>query len=413
LRSDKIYAIGINHLSNVPGKNKVPSITDMQKCNLYRDMLKAEGTEAFMTLNTCNRLEFYGIGNKDLALAKYIEILGGDKQYIPFVYSGDEAILHLFQMASGIGSQLIGDLEIIGQFKRAVAEAKDIGSVSGYFKRLADSCIKSAKYIRNTTSISDGTTSLSYAVIEYLKNNNLREDKKILLIGVGSFGTNIARNLVHYFPKCQLTLSNRTSARAVELGKETGAQVIDYSTINEQANYYDIVITAVSGLSSPILTADTGLQKKVIIDLSSPSSVDDEIGDRNVVISNEDLSKIINKTLDKRNADLPKAHEIISNEIKVFKDWSNFYQKSESARILKSDVLEQSMVCPFLMQIEPEVVSGFVNEMIGSYVQFIKNNDANVILNNELPLEYIKQNKNSFSKVLQDFTRTDVNLKGV
>jgi hypothetical protein len=70
-------------------------------------------------------------------------------------------------------------------------------------------------------------------------------------------------------------------------------------------------------------------------------------------------------------------------------------------------------VCPFLMQIEPEVVSGFVNEMIGSYVQFIKNNDANVILNNELPLEYIKQNKNSFSKVLQDFTRTDVNLKGV
>jgi len=60
----------------------------MQKCNLYRDMLKVAGTEAFMTLNTCNRLEFYGIGNKDVALSKYIEILGGDKQYIPFMYSG-------------------------------------------------------------------------------------------------------------------------------------------------------------------------------------------------------------------------------------------------------------------------------------------------------------------------------------
>ena len=194
-RINEFFAVGFNHNSiGIQERNMLSSDGGFydkfaQKCD--------EGhIESLVYLNTCNRTEFYGLGNAEEAQTIFNNLLPNvSLNGKMMLYSGNSAVRHLFKVASGLDSQLVGDLEILGQFKKAFQNSKKENRLSGYMERLANTCVQSAKEIRNNTQLTSGTTSLSYASIQLLLKNNLPTDAKILVIGLGKFGKSIAKNI--------------------------------------------------------------------------------------------------------------------------------------------------------------------------------------------------------------------------
>ena len=111
---------------------------------------------------------------------------------------------HMFKVACGLDSQLLGEIEILGQFKKSFRSVKENDLLGGYMERLANACIHSAKEIRSSTNLTSGTSSLSYAIIQLLTEKELNTNKRILLIGAGDFASSVARNIRSYLPKYDL-----------------------------------------------------------------------------------------------------------------------------------------------------------------------------------------------------------------
>ncbi|HEY0261475.1 MAG TPA: glutamyl-tRNA reductase, partial [Chitinophagales bacterium] len=160
----------------------------------------------FFILSTCNRTEIYGITDSPETLVNFLShqsnVDEAEAQNYTFVKQGNEAVQHLFQVASGLDSQILGDYEIIGQLKNAFLLSKSHGCLGGYLEKLVNTSLQASRQVRNSTSISDGTTSTSYAVIQLLKQATTENQaQKICLMGLGKIGALTLKNLKSYLPQ--------------------------------------------------------------------------------------------------------------------------------------------------------------------------------------------------------------------
>ena len=130
-----------------------------------------------------------------------------------YVKRGASAIKHFFEVGSGLDSQILGDYEIVGQIKKAVQSSKKRGLISSFTERLFNYMMQASKSIKNNTGLSDGTVSVSYSVVQYIKENvDGYADKNILLVGTGDIGRSTCQNLVEYLETHNMiivTLSRR------------------------------------------------------------------------------------------------------------------------------------------------------------------------------------------------------------
>ena len=143
-----------------------------------------------IVLSTCNRTEIYGICNHPHELIEMlcIHTHGNMQEFIEhgYIYQGSPAIEHLFKVAAGLDSQIIGDYEILSQLKHAANWARQQGCINSFLERLINFALQSSKEIKSNTRLSSGTVSVSYAAIEIIKDKIPDvADKKILLIGTG------------------------------------------------------------------------------------------------------------------------------------------------------------------------------------------------------------------------------------
>ncbi|MGZ5192474.1 MAG: glutamyl-tRNA reductase, partial [Kaistella sp.] len=157
--------------------------------------------DAFV-VSTCNRTEIYTTSQNYLLIAElYCKTIGVSltefMQYVN-ILKHEEALNHLFRVAAGLESQIIGDFEIIGQIKNAYHRfKKEKKNSNPFLERAINSAIQISKRIKNETGISNGAASVSYAAVHYiLKNQTQISEKNILLLGVGEIGQNTVENLV-------------------------------------------------------------------------------------------------------------------------------------------------------------------------------------------------------------------------
>lgn len=287
------------------------------------------GIKELFVLSTCNRTEIYGFVENVTNLCELLctQTQGSLDNFIEMSYvkNGRQAIEHLFDVAAGLDSQILGDYEIIGQIKLAVKFSKQHHFIGAYLERLVNGVLQSSKMIKNTTALSGGTVSVSFAAIQYIKENvsNLA-GKKILLLGTGKIGSNTCKNLVDYLETKNITLINRTESKAAELATELGLQ---YAPINELAKYIaeSAIILVATNSPEPVILKSHVINSgdKLIIDLSIPYNV--EIAAQNLpnitLVNVDELSKIKDKTLQKREAEVPKAKVIIEEHINDFLNW--------------------------------------------------------------------------------------------
>lgn len=292
-------------------------------------------------ISTCNRTEIYGFTENIVDLCKLLctQTQGSVEIFneIAYIKNDKEAIRHLFDVAAGLDSQILGDYEIVGQLKQAVKFSRQHNFIGVHLDRMVNAVLQSSKLIKTNTGLSGGTVSVSFAAIQFIKEKVTSiAGKKILLIGTGKIGRNTCKNLVDYLQTKNITLINRTESKAEELANELGLQFASVEDLAHQVEEADIILVATNA-DEPVILQSHLLNKghKIIIDLSIPCNVEKTAQDLNniTLVNVDDLSKIKDATLHKREAEIPKAEDIIKEQIFEFLEW---YEMRKYVPLLKA-----------------------------------------------------------------------------
>lgn len=320
--------VGVNyHNTPLEIRNKFAfSASAIQK--IYQDTDSPLAQDIFI-LSTCNRTEIYTTSNDLSSLfqvfEKYTAVTKEEIGKYTFVKEGDDAIRHLFKVASGVDSQILGDYEIIRQIKNALTLAKEYNKVSGLLEKLITTSLKASKQIRANTNISDGTTSVSYAAVKLLKQEVAEgKPQNICLMGLGKIGALTLKNLLNYLPDHSLTLINRDQSKAEAFAADYNVKYAKEDQHKEVLNASDTLIVA-TGADHPLITKEhiQGTSIKLIFDLAVPSNVSADVKELEGVklFDIDQLSKIVDETIENRKKQVPLAMEIIEENIGEYKEW--------------------------------------------------------------------------------------------
>ncbi|MFN4298423.1 MAG: glutamyl-tRNA reductase [Thermaurantimonas sp.] len=281
-------------------------------------------------LSTCNRTEVYGLGNMEAVIQKVSEIIGQPAYSFDkygYKLKAKAAVFHLFKVAAGLDSQILGDFEIAGQLKQAAKFSKKYGRLSNLTERLVNFALQASKEVKSKTQLSKGTVSASYAAIELIQEIFPQAyGIKILLIGLGSFGENVGKNIRHYLPNARLTVANRTLMKAEMFAHHHRCSFLSFEKVASIVNDYDVVINT-AAIEAPFIKPEH-VQRDCIafLDMSVPGGIAPEVQQLGCTYYNIDhISAILNKTLEARQAEVPKALEIIQYHIKEFVEWHKVY----------------------------------------------------------------------------------------
>lgn len=337
------YAVGLSYKKADAEVRGMFSLDEDAKEALLMQA-KKEGVEAILITSTCNRTEIYGFANHPYQLIKLLcdNTNGTVEEFekVAYVYKNKEAVSFIFQVGTGLDSQILGDFEIISQLKAAFKRSKRHQLTNPFLERLINSVIQASKKIKNETEISSGATSVSFASVQYILNNveNVAE-KNILLFGTGKIGRNTCENLIKHTKNPHITLINRTKDKAEKIAGKFNLEVKDYADLQAEIRKSDILIVA-TGAQNPTISKELiySDKKLLILDLSIPKNVTDDVSElENVELIHLDyLSKLTDETLEKRKAFIPQAEAIIDEIKQGFNSWQETRKFAPTISALKT-----------------------------------------------------------------------------
>lgn len=336
----QFFVVGINYKKSDAAIRGLFAINNDQ----YLEMLtnaNRMGLRELFVLSTCNRTEVYGFA---INAAQLMHLLcahtEGTREVfdkLSYIKNGEQAIRHLFHVGAGLDSQILGDYEIIGQIKSAAKFSKKHASLGAFIERLVNAVLQTSKLIKNQTALSGGTVSVSFAAVQFIRNTKKKiSGKKILLLGVGKIGRSTCKNLVDYLHVKHITLINRTEDKALQLAAELEVKHASMDDLYKHVGESDIIIVATNSPEPVILASDLQDQgEKLIIDLSMPCNVEPTASMLpNVTLVNVDeLSKLKDETLQKREAEVPAVKAIIHEQLDAFMEW---HQMRKHVPVLKA-----------------------------------------------------------------------------
>lgn len=341
-------AVSISH-KNAPLTIREQIALNEDECKAL--MLKLQETFGILeviVLSTCNRTEIYymtqGEKKKDI-----VKLLATQKAipsetilpYVEFIEDQESAIQYLFEVALGLHSQVVGDLQIPNQIKNAYQWSADLNFSGPFLHRLLHAIFFVNKRVVQETAFRDGAASTSYAAIEAIETFlPLLNNPKILVVGLGEIGKDVALTLGDKGYE-NITLTNRTKEKAEDLGKQLGFDICDFENVEKQILESDIVISSVR-LDSPLITKKL-LKKQsrstvqYLIDLSVPRSIEKDVEqlDGVVMYDLDEIQQRANEALKRRLAAVPDVKAIIADAIGDFNDWSKEMVVSPTIHKLK------------------------------------------------------------------------------
>ncbi|GAB3006677.1 glutamyl-tRNA reductase [Niabella terrae] len=344
---DRFCVAGINYLKADAATRGLFSINNEQFDALALDA-RAAGLKSVFVVSTCNRTEIYGFAESVMQLVNLLlDHCKADKPtFFEYAYlkNGDPALQHLFQVASGLDSQILGDYEILGQLKKSVEYAKSRDVIGPVMDRTLNFVLQASKRIKTETALSNGTVSVSFAAIELLQSIPANNMDKVLVIGTGKFGWNVCKNLHTYFPDARITLMNRTDETAKALAAEGAFHFRAYSDKPAAIAEADVVIVCTNANEPTVLAEHfTDHKDQLILDLSVPVNVDPlvkKIPGKLVIDVDEISTRILDKTLARRRNEIPKAQAIIAHYTEAFWQWLKDYRFALHLKTWKSKLQE-------------------------------------------------------------------------
>lgn len=334
-----ILLVGLNH--------KTAPLTIRERCAISRTrMTEVYGSfrahtplKSLVILSTCNRTEMIAVSPtreegmdslRELFLAQTI----GDRDDIrPHLYEMRcyDAVSHLFKVASGLDSMVIGETQILGQLKDAYAQAKEAGAVGRVMHQLMQKTIAAAKKVHTVTAINDNPTSVSYIAVECARNlcGGLK-GRQVLVVGAGKTGQLTARYLKDEGVRA-VFVSNRSADVARTLAEALDGEAVRFDRVNEMLKEVDVVISC-TGASHVVIGGDACMKALearegrplCIIDIAVPRDVDPACGKvEGVELWDMDrLQAQIDICNEKRAAAAQAGNEILELEIEAFERWT-------------------------------------------------------------------------------------------
>jgi glutamyl-tRNA reductase len=395
LGQEHFYNIGVSYKkadAEMRGKFSVTRENQLALLNAA----KAKGVSSVFIISTCNRTEIFGFANRPCLL---IELLcdfseGTTKEFnsISTVCKDQEAISHLYRIGTGLESQILGDYEIVGQLRQSFKVAKLQKTTNSYTERLINSVLQASKSVKNETKLSSGTTSVSYAAVQYIiKNLPNYNFKNILVFGLGKMGKHTCKNLAEYTQNKTVSLINRTEEKTTEFVKENASirKSLLENLVTEIAKA-DVLIVSTGAEKPTILKEHISKNKELLIlDLSMPENVAHNVQEHKgiTLVNVDELSKITFETLAKRQAEVPAAEVIIETHKNEFNDWLNHRRFTpaitalkKSLEIIKKDEInfQKKKISNFDESQAEILTSRFIQKITTQFVKHLKDDETSV-----------------------------------
>lgn len=294
---------------------------------LQADLAALSGLREFAVLNTCNRIEFYGVAETAEAAAGVQRAFCQRQRFTEDEFTpyrlrlqNSAAVRHLLEVAAGIDSQLIGETEIFGQVKAAYARAQERGTTGPVLNRIFQKAFQAAKHVRTNTSINSGHVSVANVAVDLAVTIfGQLGSTRILLLGAGDIGEKTARAFKSRGAGA-LTVASRRLENAMELAASLEATPLPFENRDQQLVASDIVVCSTSAPHAVVLQSAVAaaMRKRAarplfFIDLALPRDVEAEVAklDNVFVYNLDDLAAIAEENRVARAADVDKCRRLL------------------------------------------------------------------------------------------------------
>lgn len=329
-----IVVIGVNHRTGPLALLERLAIPADAQGKAIAGLVSRHNIREAVVLSTCNRTEIYAVAER--FHGAYADIrdflcdlagLGADDLH-PHLYSqhDDAAVTHLFEVAAGLDSAVLGESEILGQVRSAWELAQEEGGTKATLNLLFRHAIETGKRARTETSIGRGTTSVSYAAVEMATERlGSLVGRRVLVVGAGEMGEGIAAALVHAGAN-DIVVANRTVERAEQLAARIGGRVVPFTDLPAALGEADVVLTCTGAGSTLIdfhlLESSRGrsISPLLIVDIAVPRDVAAEVTQlAGVTLLNlDDLRDWAGRALLLRAEEALRVSDIVSEEVERF-----------------------------------------------------------------------------------------------
>lgn len=303
-----------------------------------RELTALPAVNEGIIVSTCNRVELYATSRQpEAAVSQMRRFLTSYHNLAPeslddhlYEYQGEEAIRHVFRVASSLDSMVIGEPQILGQIKTSYGYAAEFKTAGLILNRFLHKAFSVAKRVRTETAIAGNAVSVSFAAVELARKIfGTLDGKTVLIIGAGEMCELAARHFINN-GVTQVCVTNRTFERAQKLAEEFNGRALPFDDFPDHLHQVDIVLTS-TGAPTFILghkkVEEVIRQRKnkpmFFIDIAVPRDIDPRVNDiDNVYLYDvDDLQGVVAANLKERHKEAKKAEAIIDEEIGLFYRW--------------------------------------------------------------------------------------------
>ncbi len=342
-----ILCAGLNHrMAHIDVRERF-AVRETEMGDMLGRLREIEGVTGAVMLSTCNRVELYASSICPLrALEGFQMILADRAGFEAPLYHHDtpRAVRHLFRVASGLDSMVIGETEILGQVKKAYAVAAEAGSATRPLHKLFQHAFRVAKSVRTETQITSGPTSIGSVAVELAgKIFGSLEDRRVMILGAGEISERTARSLQSRGVR-SVIVSNRTYDRAAALAAEIGGMALHFDHWEKGFADIDILISSTNAPHmiltpeklEPLLKLRRGAPL-FVIDLAVPRDADPSINEMDGVFlyDIDSLEQIASQTLDVRRQEVDRCESLIEQHVGGFLSWMRSIHGPEATPFVK------------------------------------------------------------------------------
>ena len=351
-----LVLLGVNHQSASIELRERLAFSEADLRDVLPKLVELPGVDEAVVLSTCNRVEVVLHSDDPRAarravrdfLATEREISGDELDRHAYHYFDRDVARHLFRVAAGLDSMVLGEPQILGQVKQAFATARDAGTVGSVLDHLMRQVITAAKRVRTETGISRHAVSIAFAAVELARKifGDLRE-RTALLLGAGKMGALVAAHL-KAAGVSTITVSSRTYQRAARLAEQIGGQAVNWDDAFQQLGKVDIVVsgTAAPGLILEKRAVQPWMRQRrgrplFLIDIAVPRDIAPDVNDLDGVYlyDVDDLQGVVASNLAERRRAAEDAVAILEEEVAVFDQWVESLKVAPTIAAMRDAVL--------------------------------------------------------------------------
>jgi glutamyl-tRNA reductase len=329
-----IFVLGINHHSAPLAIREQVAFQEETLPQALADLTREARMREAAILSTCNRTEIYGVAEAPEAaaewLARHHQINMARLSPFLYVLTEREAARHVFRVASGLDSMVLGEAQILGQMKDGARQAESAGTLGAYLHKLFQRAFAVAKAVRSSTAIGANTVSMAAAAVQL--SGRIFESiaqQRVLFIGAGEMIELCATHFLAQSPS-RITVANRTVERGAALAGRLGGTAIRLDELAENLWRHDIIVSCTA---SPLPIIGLGLVERALkarrhrplfmVDLAVPRDIEPEVAELDDVFlyTVDDLAQVVASGMESRQAAVMQAEAIIEAQVGQFAHW--------------------------------------------------------------------------------------------